>query len=113
MLKNLPVNAGDVGSIPWLGQSPGEGNSNPLLYSCLGNLMVRGVWWATVHRVAKELDTTERVNNDKGLTMATTSPLFLANSDLAACCLEGESGLQWASGLSSHFYSCPNGNHIT
>ena len=46
--------------------------------------MVRGVWWATVHGAAKELDMNERVNNNKGLTMAATSPLFLANSDLAA-----------------------------
>ena len=46
--------------------------------------MVRGAWWATVHGAAKELDMNERVNNNKGLTMAATSPLFLANSDLAA-----------------------------
>ena len=39
MVKNLTANAGDVGSIPGLGRSPGEGNGNPLQYSCLGNLM--------------------------------------------------------------------------
>ena len=58
MVKNLPANAGDVGSISGSGRSPGGGNDNPLQYSCLENLMDRGAWRATVHRVAKELDTT-------------------------------------------------------
>ena len=53
MGKNPPANAGDVGSIPGLGRSSGEGNGNPLQYSRLGNPMDRGAWWATVHRVAK------------------------------------------------------------
>ena len=56
MVKNLPANAGgagDVDSIPKLGRSPGEGNGNPLQYSCLRNPMDRGVWQATVHGVAK------------------------------------------------------------
>ena len=60
--KYLPANAGDrrdVGSIPGLGRSPGGGNSNLLQYSCLDNFMDRGAWWATVHGVEKELDTTE------------------------------------------------------
>ena len=55
-VKNLPANtgdAGDEGSIPGSGKSPGGGNGNPLQYSCLENLMVRGTWWATVHGVAK------------------------------------------------------------
>ena len=64
VVKNLPANAGDVGSSPWVGKIPGEGNGNPLLYSCLGNPMDRGAWWATVHGVAKESDTTERLNSD-------------------------------------------------
>ena len=46
-------NTGDLGSIPGLGRSPGEGNSNPLQYSCLENSMDRGAWWATVHGIAK------------------------------------------------------------
>ena len=53
VVKNLPANAGGVGSIPRLGRSPGEGNGNPLQYSCLGNPMDRGAWRATVHGVAK------------------------------------------------------------
>ena len=47
------ANAGDTGSIPGLGRSPGGGHGNPLLYSCLENLMDRGVWRATVHGVTK------------------------------------------------------------
>ena len=51
--KASVYNAGDPGSIPGLGRSPGEGNGNPLQYSCLENPMDRGAWWATVHGVAK------------------------------------------------------------
>ena len=54
-------NAGDVGSVPGLGRSPGEGNGNPLQYSCLKNFMDRGAWLAIVHGVEKELDTTEQL----------------------------------------------------
>ena len=57
-LKNLPANAGDAGSIRCLRRSPSRGNGNPLQYSCLGNPMDRGAWWATVHGVTKELDMT-------------------------------------------------------
>ena len=53
MVKNLPANAGDAGSVPGSGRSPVVGNGNPLLCSCLGNPMDRGVWQATVHEVAK------------------------------------------------------------
>ena len=58
MVKNPPTNAGDVGSVPGSGRSPAEGNSNPLQYSCLGNPMDRGAWWATVH-VVEESSITE------------------------------------------------------
>ena len=51
--KESVCNMGDLGLIPGLTRSSGEGNGNPLQYSCLGNLMNRGVWWATVHVVAK------------------------------------------------------------
>ena len=53
LVKNLPANAGDTGSIPGLESFPGEGNGNPLQYSCLGNPMDRGAWRATVYGVAK------------------------------------------------------------
>ena len=58
VVKNLPANAGDVGSIPGSERSPGEGNGSPLQYSCLENPMDRANWWATVHRVARESDMT-------------------------------------------------------
>ena len=51
--KESAHNAGDLGSIPGLGRSPGEGNGSPLQYSCLENPMDRGAWQATVHRVTK------------------------------------------------------------
>ena len=50
--KASACNVEDPGSIPGLGRSPGEGNGNPLQYSCLENPMDRGAWWATVHGVA-------------------------------------------------------------
>ena len=56
MVKNLPANAGDAGdmsSVPGLDRSPREGNGNSLQYSCLGNPMDRGAWWANIHKVAK------------------------------------------------------------
>ena len=55
--KESACNAGDLGSIPGSGRSLGEGNGNPLQYFCLENLIDRGTWWATVHRVAN-VDTT-------------------------------------------------------
>ena len=57
--KESACSAGDPGLIPRMGRSPGEGNGNPLQYSCLGNPMDRGAWWATVHGVTEELDMTE------------------------------------------------------
>ena len=62
MVKNPPANAGDtrdVGSNPASGRSPGEGNGNPLQYSCQENPMDRGAWHTTIHGAAKEVDVTE------------------------------------------------------
>ena len=56
VVENLPANAvdtGDAGLIPGLGICPQGGNGNPLQYSCLGNPLDRGGWWATVQRVIK------------------------------------------------------------
>ena len=73
--KILPGNEGDVSLILGLGRSPGEGNGNPLQYSCLEDPMDRGAWWATVqglHRVGRDLATEhikviyEKVGNLRG-----------------------------------------------
>ena len=56
--KEPACNVEDLGSVPELGRSPGEGHGDPLQYSCLKNPIDRGAWWATVHGVV-ELDTTE------------------------------------------------------
>ena len=58
MENNLPANVGDLrhmGFISESGRSPEKGNGNPLHYSCLGNSMGRGAWWAIVHGVIKSL----------------------------------------------------------
>ena len=53
VVKNPPVKAGDLDLIPGSGRSPGEGNGNPLQYSCLKNPMDRGAWQAAVHGFTK------------------------------------------------------------
>ena len=65
MVKNPFASAGDMHLILELGRSPGEGNGNPLQYSCLENPMDRGTWRATIHEVARKSDTTERLNNNR------------------------------------------------
>ena len=69
MVKNLPTNAGDMGSLPSMpgsGRSSGIGNGNSLQISCLGNPMGSGAWRATVHGVAKP-DTTKQLNNNNNM----------------------------------------------
>ena len=66
-------NAGDANSDPGWRRFPGEENSNPLQYSCLGNSMDRGAWQARVHRVAEELNTTEPLNNHNNDSDSRTS----------------------------------------
>ena len=76
MVKNLPASsgdAGDVGLIPQVGRTPGEGNGNPFQYSCLENSRDRGAWQAIGHGFA-ELDTTEHgtVHSKKQLSASST-----------------------------------------
>ena len=63
MVKNLPDNPGDMGSIPGSKRYPGEGNGNPFQYSCLGNPMDRGAWRALSMEVTEESDITQQLNN--------------------------------------------------
>ena len=67
-VETLPANVGDVGLTPGLRRSPGEGNGNPLQYSCLRNPMDRRAQQAIVHGAAKEMDMTWQLNNDKFTT---------------------------------------------
>ena len=66
-IQETASNAGDAGSIPGSGRSPGEGNSNPLWYSCLGNPIDREAWQATVRGVA-------RVGHDSETKQPTSQP---------------------------------------
>ena len=59
--------ARDAGLIPGPARSPGEGNGSPPPCSCLENPMDRGTWWATVHRVTEESDTTEQLNSNESI----------------------------------------------
>ena len=79
VVKNLPPNTRDtrdMGLIPGLGSFPGEGNGNPLQYSCLGNPMGGGAWRASVHEVAKNLT---RLSN------STTTNLHFVPKETEAC----------------------------
>ena len=103
VIKNPPANAEDMGSIPGLGRSPGKGNGNPFQYSCLGNPIDKGAWWATVHSVTKESDTTERLNNN--IQAIATVKLFLYNfiefnPHNNFFFIDEQAGLKWFSNLS-------------
>ena len=70
-VKAFACNVGDLGSIPGLGRSPGEGNGNPLQYSCLENPMDGGAWWATVHG-------SQRVGHDWATSLSLSDSVFYA-----------------------------------
>ena len=78
--KEIACNAGDPGSIPGLGRSPGEGNGNPLQYSCLENSMDRGAWWATVHGVTH---THTQVHYHRLLEWAQSNEWYYVNYSIA------------------------------
>ena len=77
--KESTCNTGDLDLIPGSGRSPGEGNGNPLWYSCLENLMDRGTWWATYH---KESDTTEQAHTHNKLSVNEYISNFLGKCPL-------------------------------
>ena len=77
MVKNPPVNAGDTDLIHGSGRSLGEGNGNPLQYSCLGNLMDKGAWWATVHGIT-------HIHTHTHTNMTATKQQPFSNEDITA-----------------------------
>ena len=84
MVKSLPTSAGDAvdaSLIPRSGRSPGGGNGSPPQHSCLENSTDRGVWWATVHGVTKELDMTERLSTLTNKAEGPHMPLTQVLSD--------------------------------
>ena len=95
-------NAGDLGSIPGSGRSPGEGNGNPFQYSCLENPMDGGVWWATVHGVAKSRT---RLSDF-------TFFLFFLSLQLAPSAAAAAKSLQWCPTLCDHMDSSPPGSPV-
>ena len=115
MVKNPPANAGDADSIPGLGESPGEGNGNPLQYSCLENHVDGEAWQAAVHGVAKsDYYTAEGLVLSLSLTKERGFPGG-SDSKESACNAgdSGDAGLILGSGRSPgvgngnpHQYSC-------
>ena len=83
VVKNPPASAGEVGSIPGWGRSPGGGSGNPFQYSCLGSPMDRGAWRATSHRVAKSQT---RLSMHTSEMSAPPGPLLSPLSFLFLCC---------------------------
>ena len=96
--KESTFNAGDVESIPGSRRSPGEGNGNPLQYSCLGNSIDRGAWRATVHGVAKETDTTERLNNSMLIAISQAASFQVFQDAVVIFQSRGLSALLWQPG---------------
>ena len=89
MVKNPPSNAGDAGDlglIPGLGRSPGEGNGNPLQYSCLESSIDRGAWWATARGVTEELAPTERLSHFSSQEIKLLVQVHLASKCKAKVC---------------------------
>ena len=92
VVKNLPANAGDAGSIPRVGKIPGEENGNPLQYPCLGDPMDRGAWWATAgHDLATKPQQQSCFRNNR------------AAAALPSFCLNCERGLGQRSTPPSHW----------
>ena len=78
-VKASACNVGDLGSIPGLGRSPGEGNVNTLLYSCLENPMDGGAWWATIHG-------SQRVRHDWATSLSLSLYWFVSIKEIFVMC---------------------------
>ena len=77
MVKNLTADTGDTGLISDLGRPTGEGNGNPLHYSCLDITRDRGTLCATVHEVTKELDMIKRMHNNSSFILSISLKRFI------------------------------------
>ena len=86
--KESAYNAGDLGSIPGSGISPGEGNDYPLQYSSLENSMDRGTWRATVYEVLKEVNMTERLSTRPYFTVHSVSCSFMRLDKCVTSCIQ-------------------------
>ena len=90
--KELLANAGNVGSVPGTGRSPRRGDDYLLQYAYLGNPMDRGAWWATVHEVRKESNTSEQLNINNnilttcGWTLSVEELALVRRSHIVAAC---------------------------
>ena len=94
VVKNPPVNAGDLGLIPGSGRPPGEGNGNALQYSSLENFMDRGAWWATVHGVTERVEREHKHYFSRSLPVIGSSPpCLLTKTSLRLFNSEGENRL--------------------
>ena len=95
MVKNPPANAEDMGLIPGLGTSPGEGNGNPLQNSCQENSMDRGAWWTTVHGVIRSQTRLKRLSSSSSRCFpgdSVVKNLLSSAGDLREVCLIPGSG---------------------
>ena len=97
MVKNLPANGGDVGSVPGSGRAPGGGNGYPLQYSCLDNPMDRGDWRAIVHEVAKSWTRLKRLSSTAAMLCRMTKILVVTFCFCYSCWISGLFIVPWHS----------------
>ena len=109
--KESACNEGDLGSIPGLGRSPGEGHGNRLQYSCLENSMDRGAWWATGHRVTKSRTRLKWLTHRTIREGAVEGAVACLSPRLADSCLLPVSSCHVCACLGVQISSCRNCSH--